>query len=313
MAEAPAQVVAATPAETEGSQEQRLDAEVEATSQVLKSCSQALEDCGGPTQYLAAALADGYSAVEFVNWLWDTFPELDNVYYSHKGLDPVQEGDEGTATGSIVHVAALGFDEACSVKPPCGSDLCGKLQAQYVVEGFVTSSQPLLVTHTPDQPFPPSGLQAPWGCATVECIAPFSLGYVKGYARSASLLMLLHRIMQLGLQGELSELFRASVRQIHVHKAACASKVDEALANMKLSARGSLRQANNTIQTVLMLQKLFQVGGLTDASVFIKRWNTMSSRAFQISGRRATALKLLFDVCPKVGQLAGTLVHHVFL
>ena len=269
------------------------------SAQVLQSCEQALAETGGPVQYLEAVLQHG-NAQEFLTWLWDTFGELDDVFYTHKNLVRVNEAEEGSVTASVVHVCALGFTECCAVKPPCGPDLCKKLQAQYVVEGFVTASQPLLVTVPPvEQSLGPCGLEAPWAAGAPESLQAFGLGYVKGFARATSLLMLLHKIMRLGLTSDMSDSFRRSVQQIHVHRSAHTSKLEEALANMRLSARGSLRQANNTIQTVLMIMKLNQQGGLTDAAVFIKRWNQMTSKQFAIQGRRASALKLLFNVCPK--------------
>ena len=41
---------------------------------------------------------------------------------------------------------------------------------------------------------------------------------------------------------------------IYAHPVAFTSKLDESLANMKLSARGAIRKANNTIQTVVMVK-----------------------------------------------------------
>ena len=75
------------------------------------------------------------------------------------------------------------------------------------------------------------------------------------------------------------------------------SKVDEALQNMKLSCRGSLRKATNTIQCVFMVRSLMTFG-LTDTMTFVRQWNAMSARQFQIVGKRAQTLKLLFDNAP---------------
>ena len=76
-----------------------------------------------------------------------------------------------------------------------------------------------------------------------------------------------------------------------------ASRVDEALQNMKLSCRGSLRKATNTIQCVFMVRSLMTFG-LTDTMTFVRQWNAMSARQFQIVGKRAQTLKLLFDNAP---------------
>ena len=69
---------------------------------------------------------------------------------------------------------------------------------------------------------------------------------------------------------------------------------------MKISRQSSVRKATNTIQMVFMVKKL--VGfGLTDHGSFTKRWNSMSSRQFQIVGKRAVSMKLLFEETPQAG------------
>jgi uncharacterized RDD family membrane protein YckC len=40
--------------------------------------------------------------------------------------------------------------------------------------------------------------------------------------------------------------------------------------------------------------------GLTDFSVFVRKWNSMSARSDQIVGKRAMALKLIFESGTKV-------------
>ena len=87
---------------------------------------------------------------------------------------------------------------------------------------------------------------------------------------------------------------------MNVHHIALGSKPDEALQNMKLSARGSIRKKTNIIQVVVMVKKLYQ-HGLHDFSVFVRRWNGMSAKVDHIAGKRAMALKLLFEVAPEAG------------
>ncbi|CAK9028727.1 unnamed protein product [Durusdinium trenchii] len=118
--------------------------------------------------------------------------------------------------------------------------------------------------------------------------------------KHTTLLMLLHRCKALGLNGSspgLAPLW-SSVTRIWVHCMESSNRIDEALTNMKLSSRGSLRKANNLIQLVFMLQNLKSLG-LSDSSAFVQRWNKMSSKTFQIVGRKASALKLLLEQTPQ--------------
>ena len=54
------------------------------------------------------------------------------------------------------------------------------------------------------------------------------------------------------------------------------TKIDEALMNMRISARGSVRRANNLITTVIMIQNLVE-HGLVDAMNFVRKWGPGST------------------------------------
>ena len=83
-----------------------------------------------------------------------------------------------------------------------------------------------------------------------------------------------------------------------VHHVDMGSKLAEALQNMKLSARGSIRKKTNIIQAVVMVKNLYQ-HGLKDFTLFVRKWNAMSAKADQIVGKKAMALKFLFDSTPQ--------------
>ncbi len=68
---------------------------------------------------------------------------------------------------------------------------------------------------------------------------------------------------------------------------------------MKLSLRGSLRKSCNVIQIAIMTRTLLKKG-LTDFGSFVRKWNTRSGKSHQIVGKRAIALKLLFESTPEV-------------
>ena len=71
---------------------------------------------------------------------------------------------------------------------------------------------------------------------------------------------------------------------------------------MKQSSKGSLRKMTNVIEIVFMIKGLVTFG-LNDFSSFVRRWNGMCAKSHAISGKRAVALKLLFDIAPKARTL----------
>jgi hypothetical protein len=251
----------------------------------------------GPAQYLQA-LTD-QEKQDFVDYLWQYFPERDDLLYHYgRDLPPVEEGDIGMTPATIVHVAALGFDADCSLKPPPGKELFRQLSEHMLQDGFLTTGEPLLVVQSHE---PAISLNAPWpspGGSGPGLVAA-SLGYLKGMARSVTALLLVHRAWRLGLDmRQAHPKLYDSFLKIYVHHVRQPTKTDEALHNMKLSARGSIRKKTNLIQTVMMVSKL-QVLGLHDFTVFVKKWNAMAVRADQIIGRRAVAMKLLLEHAPK--------------
>ncbi|CAK0808477.1 unnamed protein product [Prorocentrum cordatum] len=100
-----------------------------------------------------------------------------------------------------------------------------------------------------------------------------------------------------------------SILAIYVHSMKVNSKEEEALLNMKLSCRGSIRRANNIVEVVFMLQNLSNRYGMSDSAGFVRRWNNMSSKQFQITGKRAVALKQLLEVAPK--KALDSILAHV--
>ncbi|CAK0869799.1 unnamed protein product, partial [Prorocentrum cordatum] len=142
------------------------------------------------------------------------------------------------------------------MKPAPGKDVTRQLWENYLKDGFVTSGEPLLVSQPEElqvRPEPP--LPAP------TAHAPHSLGYIKGQARSLALLALLHYCYSKNIDlKEVHPLLWQSVCRIYALKVTYSTKADEALANMKLSARGSIRRANNLVVTVVMLHNLSKQG-----------------------------------------------------
>ena len=89
-----------------------------------------------------------------------------------------------------------------------------------------------------------------------------------------------------------------SICAIYVHHKPNANKLDEAVENLTVSARGNVHRKASVVQIVIMCQKL--VGyGFSDTSALVKKWNQKSGRADAIIGKKLAALRLLLDVCPK--------------
>lgn len=262
---------------------------------ILEDAQTHLSQSGGAMQYLQHV-----DLRSFGEWLWQTFPENDQFLYHRKAsLPTVKESDTSQTTPLLIHVAALGLHRACSLKPPPSQRLSMALLEQYLVDGFVTStvdSGPLLVL---ERTVLPEGLPDLWQDDSPDALQPFSLAYLKGMARATTLLFLLHRLYvnQVAVVEDLPKL-HDGVCKIHCFHIKPESRVEEALSNMKMSCRGSLRKSTNLIQAVIMVQTLHTMG-LTDHMSFVRRWNQMAARQFQFVGKRNVALKLMFEDAPK--------------
>lgn len=77
-----------------------------------------LQEVGGPQQYLLAAMNVLDRKNEFASWLVKTTLDQDDASHVHSEVVPlVEESSRAATLPSCVHVAALGLDKKCSVKP----------------------------------------------------------------------------------------------------------------------------------------------------------------------------------------------------
>ena len=133
------------------------------------------------------------------------------------------------------------------------------------------------------------------------------MGYVKGMARVSTLIALLAFVKGRALNiHDLPKLYE-SVLDIKVVRFGPIDQLGQAMMNMKLSVRGSIRTANNIIQTVYMVVKLQKVKAC-DMQGFIRTWNKQSGKAFQFNSKRSQSLRLLFE-CAPAPALALILEH----
>ena len=86
-----------------------------------------------------------------------------------------------------VRLVCLGFDKTCSLKPPPGRHLFGLIVEQILLDGFVSSSEPVLVSQSRTM-----DADLPQFCD----LGTFSLGYIKGMARVSSLMAVLRKVFK---------------------------------------------------------------------------------------------------------------------
>ena len=232
--------------------------------QAISSMGEIASTFGGPYQYLkhhlklepndaderdkSIALRDSFTAA-----MEQMFPELPDMLYHHESkMTGVSEEDLGQTPPTCCHMTALGHDLAASTKDPPGTQLFGELIDMYLTDGFKTSNEPLLVTQ-PDE-LAHLGLKLPEVQGT---LATASLGYIKGFARTSSMLAFVHWCWVHGHDLEvLHPNLHKSLLTIYVHYMPLETKVDEALKNMKVSCTGSIRRPPNIVGIVSTIHKL---------------------------------------------------------
>ena len=212
---------------------------------------------------------------DFVDWLWQAFPEKEDVLYTHTPeIMKIPVREIATAVPTALHVSSLGFDTNCSVKPPPGKDIVIKLVDQILMDGFITSQDAIQISQAA-KIIDSQHLQAPWGdrMAGSPVLQPQSVGYVKGQARALSGLCVLYYCFLKDIKvHEVHPRLHESFCMVWVMHIDYGNQLEEGLANMKLSARGSIRRSNSVVQIVLMIQNITKIGSLTDPMSFVRKW-----------------------------------------
>ena len=96
-----------------------------------------------------------------------------------------------------------------------------------------------------------------------------------------------------------------SIREINAFMLDPGTRLQAAMANMKMSARGDMRRANNVIQIAMMVKEL----NLPDCGTFVRTWNKQSTREHQLVGRKAVSMKFMFDLAPRT--VLDKILEHV--
>ena len=99
----------------------------------------------------------------------------------------------GDCTESPIRLplAAFSFAKTCSVKPDAGHQLVLDLAERFMLEGFLSSTEPVIVTQTAEliQVSDQLALKSP--SPDYRALQPFSLGFLKGKARVHTLMGLM--------------------------------------------------------------------------------------------------------------------------
>ena len=196
-------------------------------------------------------------------------PDKEDVFYHDEAELTWVESEKDCASTLPLpfRLRAFGFLPQCSLKPPVAITTSDLLQDQYMKDGFVTGSEPLLIT----QPEALRASEAQPGNSVLK-LPDFSLAYVKGMGRICSLLelVLIDRDLKLDMQTNNPNLWE-SLRIVYAHPLRTQSKMQECFKNMHLSSRGAIRTETNLLQLAYMVRNLVTNFGLTDVGHFVRR------------------------------------------
>ena len=146
----------------------------------------------------------------FHEWLKDEIPLGASVSYATHwdGIPSCMEGQEDSVPPGFVHISAFSFDDDCGLTGPVEMSKCDTMLNLMVTSGFLTSEEPIRIrwprvatclhytmlvsAHTA------SLLQVSEEARSKTVLEPGSLYFLKGQARTLSVMALLACIMKRG-------------------------------------------------------------------------------------------------------------------
>lgn len=146
---------------------------------------------GGPRQYLQHRVGTADEAkAQFYDALVKLVPPDDTVaYHTEKHVPATEERNMGTTLPSIFHPSHFAWSDESSMKGHPEACIAVRLTEEFVKDGFITSSEPLLITLM--NSIEPAVCGPLFPAAGGQALDPFSLGFVKGSARVTTLLCIL--------------------------------------------------------------------------------------------------------------------------
>ncbi|CAK9007782.1 unnamed protein product [Durusdinium trenchii] len=282
------------------------------TESIMAAMAKLLVKYGSCAAFLKARFANPDDATSFLAYLHDLCAE---GLYDHCLLHPLPATslEEQSLTKSqpiALPLGAFSYDPTSSLKPDADHALVLKLSQLILKHGFITSTEPLLVTCPAElyQMAQQLGLKKPWQEVGGELL-PHSVGFVKGKARMHTLLMLLAICLDNKINLDVAHSTLAqSLRSVHCHVVQGTSKVAEVIHNFVTSIRGELRKGPTIMVWVQTLQTL-RAHGEDDSQAVIKRFNATVPKENQLLGQKAAAVKNLLDVFPD--QALALIREHV--
>ena len=231
--------------------------------------------------------------------LLESVPLREDLCYDKSHSIPTTTEDQMAVTPArVLHPCSLALDRSAAAKEPLRTTVMA-LVDEMLVDGMKTSTEPLLIMQpeilrrqSQDCILETWEESQPHGSLPI-----FSVGFIKGAARAASLHMILHIVLMDGINIRIMapKLFISS-QCIFCHHLPQADVASWILTNARFSARGSIRRAWNVIQWMSSLCGLKSQG--MNALQIIKRWNSTASKQSQLVGSKKQAVCGLLDSAP---------------
>lgn len=208
--------------------------------------------------------------------MFQVLPMFDTLTYQQTfPLPSTPPGQELTHAPMILHLSKFRFDVKASFQKAPLIETSEKLLEQITRDGFVTTSEPVLVVHRESR-------------AGEGLLQPFSVGFMKGQARVLTLMAYVHYNLQHEIP--LPPVVKETASQIYVKHIFLQDSRSELFYAMKIGCRGSIRKAPNSLGWCSSLLKLSEAGEADPSSV-LKAWNDIATKSDKIVGMKAQAIK----------------------
>ena len=242
---------------------------------VLTDFTTIFQRFSGPQRFLANMLPDATTRAAFAAKLDTDYPPGNRTNWDRT------EDIYNLAKDKTISITPgdLSFAEASSVKASTFTRVAMQLLDEFLLNGFVTENDPLRI----------------WTPVDTTAGAPFQLYYVKGAARSNTLLALLLALYLLDSPPlRCCPRLHASLQKIHVIAPLVQpSHETVALKNAQLAQRGAIRKPLGVFSWVALIRKL---GTNINAKELLAKWNEQyATRDFKLVGNKRMAIFNLLD------------------
>ena len=253
---------------------------------VVAEFIECVKKVGGVQQYLQHELETETAKANFLAYLDTMLPESPSMAYtvSH----PIPHTTDGQEHMSLPHALKLkyiAFHSGASLQPAPEVSGSKKLLHRVITEGFITSSEPLLITTTK------LGV-------TEGPIVPFSLHCVKGMCRALTMMAYI-----LWCQHNRSDRIDAHVlatcNVIYARNLKFSDAGSEIIYAYKLAHRATVRRAPHLLAWVHTLKKLQTHTSVTPTEM-IRRWNATAVKEEKLTGQKQVVLKQVLSMPPSV-------------